>query len=122
MLGVHVRGTILPSDKSVPADYVIQFCIIGRRALKAWPARARLFEVYFGQGVPYVEAMNLLRLKKGTMDWYLSKIQPVVGRELKRHRLVPGRKFQKELKDAEKEAERLKVAEKAGKQKAKKKG
>ena len=111
LLGVHLHLGISPSDRSCPSDYIADFSITGREALKPWPARQRLFEVYFICNVPYLESVKTLSLKQGTFKWLVSLIKPAVGRQLKRKRLVPGHKFRLALKEAEEEDKKLKAVQ-----------
>ena len=120
LLGVHVLakdGT--RSSKPSPLDYIADFALTGLEALANSRARARCFDVYYVQGVPYSEAIKLLQLKKGTFDWYLSLIRPAVGRRLMQKRLVPGRKFQAMLKKADEEDKLLQGSKSKAKNKRK---
>jgi hypothetical protein len=68
-------------------EYIAEFELCGRIALKPWPRRYQLFQVYFVKDVPYTTAVKLLEVKPGTFDWWAKEIKYAVGVEIMRRRL-----------------------------------
>ena len=80
------------------AEYIADFALAGRSALKPWPRRAAVFELYFVANVPYRATIAKLKLRPGTMDWWCSEIKKAVGKELARRGLFPPRRYRERSK------------------------
>jgi DNA-directed RNA polymerase specialized sigma24 family protein len=74
-------------------EYIAEFALCGRHALKPWPKRYELFEVYFVRNVPYTQVLKVLGIKAGTLDFWSQEIKKAVGRELQRRGLYPPGKY-----------------------------
>jgi hypothetical protein len=68
-------------------EYVAEFVLSGRQALKPWPKRYELFELYFVSNVGYSNTLKLMQIEAYTLDWYVREIKKAVGRELLRRGL-----------------------------------
>jgi hypothetical protein len=82
-------------------EYVADFAIVGRRALRQWPSRVQAFELYYVQGLEYRAAIAKLMVRPGTFDWWCSEIKRTVGPALAEAGLFPPRKYRERSIDAE---------------------
>jgi hypothetical protein len=82
-------------ERARAAEYVADFEIAGRRALRRpmWKGRRRLFAIYFCAGVEYRRAIALLGVPSGTFDYWAQEVKQTVGRELARAGLFPPGKY-----------------------------
>ncbi len=107
LLGVHVR------KKFNPVDYLADVAIVGKEALSLSPLGTQLFELSFLQGSPRAAVMNAMDLTEEAFEHYTKFVKSTVGRAMRRNHMVPGRRFQEELRKAEEEDKRLKRIAKA---------
>jgi hypothetical protein len=98
LLGVHTRRTGVPT----PADYLADFAITGKQALRCSPLGLQLFELRYLQGNCSSDVKKALSLTEETLEHYTAFVKSTVGRALRTKRMVPGRRFREEFEKSKK--------------------
>lgn len=73
-------------------EYVIDFELAGKEALGVlprWAPRLKLFQIYYCQGFPYVEAIKIVGVRPGTFDYWAQEVKKIVGKELRTRGIFP---------------------------------
>jgi len=84
-------GKVLPAKGPRMDDYVANFDLAGRRALRQ-PGRElkrRLFQTYYVEDTSYQGTLKLLRIRPDVFDYWTMEIKRTVGEELARAGIYP---------------------------------
>lgn len=76
-----------------PREFMLDFQLAGRRALVRRRGRLRAFWLYYCDGMAYEDVRALVRVKHGTLEWWLAQIRRDVGGRLRAAGVWPVRRY-----------------------------